>query len=97
MDLKIFNIQTINQTIKDTVKSNVSEYLKEIRPFISGCDLLKDKNNILYAGKVQAVTIDSLSSNNFFDDFEMYVDGQLVNNFNFSGSNIPYLRNVDYV
>ena len=97
VDLKIFNIQTINQTIKDTVKSNVSEYLKEIRPFISGCDLLKDKNNILYAGKVQAVTIDSLSSNNFFDDFEIYVDGQLVNNFNFSGSNIPYLRNVDYV
>ena len=97
VDIKIINLQSVTQSIKDNVKRNLLNYLKDVRPFISGCDLLSEKNNILYSGKLQAVVLDSLSSNNFYDDFEVFVDGQLENNFTFDGANIPYLRNINYV
>ena len=59
--------------------------------------MIIDAMDILYSGKLQSVVSDSLGNNNFFNEFKMFVDGQEEIKFAFSFSNIPYLRNINYV
>lgn len=96
VDVIIFGLQQNNLDIEELLRTNLKLFLKSIRPFIDGADLLKNKNDFLYAGKVQGVISDSLGGGNFFNDVKVFVDGQEINSFQFALSNIPYLRDVTY-
>lgn len=97
VDVTIHGMQHNNIEIQTLIQNNLKLFLKEVRPFIYGADLLRNRNDILYSGKLQNVVSDSLGNNNFFNDFKMFVDGQEEVKFTFSFSNIPYLRNINYV
>lgn len=96
VDITIIGLQEVNLEIKQLLRNNIYLFLQEIRPFIDGADLLRNKNDILYSGKVQSIVSDSLGGGNFFSDLKTFVDGQEIQNFKFSLSNIPYLRDVNY-
>ena len=67
-----------------------------MRPFISGADLRRNKNDILYSGRVQSVVTDVLSNGNYFNVLDMNVDGNAEVSYEFTLGNIPYLRTLTY-
>ena len=97
VDITISGLRQNNIEIQNLIKTNIELFLKEVRPFVYGADLMRNRNDILYSGKVQNIVTDSLGNNNFYDDFIMSVDGQIELKFMFSFANIPYLRNINYV
>jgi uncharacterized phage protein gp47/JayE len=97
VDVEITGLFDSSQSVKDVIESSITDMLYDVRPFISGADLLRNKNNILYSGKVQSVVTDSLSNGNFFNQLVLSVDGNAVVFYDFDLGNIPYLRNLTYV
>lgn len=96
VDVTILGLQGSNIDLQNLVRTNLNLFLKNIRPFVDGADLMKNKNDFLYSGKIQSVISDSLGNENFFTDLKVFVDGQEITSFQFSLSNIPYLRNVEF-
>lgn len=97
VDVEISGLNDASQPVKDVIESSVIDMLYDVRPFISGADLLRNKNNVLYSGKIQSVITDSLANGNFFNQLELFVDGNSVVFYEFDLGNIPYLRNLTYV
>lgn len=94
VDVTILSISENSASITSSIKSNLDTFLKTVRPYISGADLARNKNDVLYSARLQSVVTDVLDASNFFTSFEMRVNGVLLNSFQFGGANIPYLRNL---
>lgn len=96
VDIVITSLQVNTSTVRDNISANVSTYLYGVRPYISGSDLPRDKNDVLSAVKLQSVVNDTIGTANTFLAFTMSVNGVAVNVFTYTLANIPYLRNVTY-
>lgn len=96
VDVTISGLNDSSQAVKDVIESALIDMLYEVRPYISGADLLRNKNNILYSGRVQSVVTDALANGNFFNQLNLIVDGNSVVSYEFDLGNIPYLRNLTY-
>lgn len=94
VDVEITGMNVFNQSIYNVVKSNLVTYVRTVRPFIDGAMLLRDRNDFLYDGKLQAEAADSLNAGNFFANLQMEVDGNEESQFQFTNGNIPYLRTL---
>lgn len=81
---------------KSSLFKGLSEYIDKVRPFIQGADLDRNKNDILSSGQLQGVALDNISKSNYFNDFTMYVDGNIETQFKFSRANIPVLQEIIY-
>ena len=97
IDVDITGLNENTTEIQDAIFKNLNEYIRNVRPFIAGADLLRNKNDVLYDFKLSAVVTDVISSSNFFNGFIMKVNGVGQNSFLFSRENIPYLRDVNYL
>jgi uncharacterized phage protein gp47/JayE len=78
-----------------TIKAALEEMVYDIRPFIAGADdpndIQKDK---LYISDVYNVVREVIGGSNTFDDIEMTVDGDIVNQYRFLNGDIPYIDQV---
>jgi hypothetical protein len=83
--------------IRDLIKNNIESFLYDVRPFISGADLRRNKNDILYSGQVQSVVTDSLVNGNFFNTLTLTVDGNVEVSYEFTLGSIPYLQTLNFV
>jgi uncharacterized phage protein gp47/JayE len=97
VDIAIAGLNDDSQSVKDAIESSINEFLYDVRPFISGADLRRNKNDVLYSGKVQSVVTDVLTNGNFFNVLTLFVDGNEVVSYEYTLGNIPYLRNLNYV
>jgi len=97
VDVDITNLEDDSTSVRTSIESNLKEYLRTVRPYIDGADLSRNKNDILYAARLQSVVTDVLQSSNFFTDFSMKVSGVASSSVEFSRADIPYLRNVNYL
>jgi uncharacterized phage protein gp47/JayE len=97
IELNITGLEDNTPAIRSAIETNLIEYLLNIRPFVDGADLLRNKNDILYAARLQGVITDVLEPDNFFNDFSLLVDGVTQTSFIFSRENIPQLTNVNYL
>lgn len=97
VDITISGLNDGSASVQDTIESSVIDFLYDVRPFISGADLRRNRNDVLYSGKVQSVVTDSLVNGNFFNDLTLYVDGNAVTSYEFTLGNIPYLRDLNFV
>ncbi|APZ82861.1 hypothetical protein [Flavobacterium phage FL-1] len=97
VDIIISGLNDSSTSVQDAIRSSVIDFLYDVRPFISGADLRRNKNDILYAGKVQSVVTESLINGNFFNTLDLQVDGNSVTSYEFNLGNIPYLRNLTFV
>ena len=97
VDVVITGLQDDATLVRDTIRSAVNSLVYDVRPFLSGADLRRNKNDILYSGKVQSIVTDVLSNGNFFNFLEVSVDGNVIVSYEFTLGNIPYLRNLTYL
>lgn len=94
VDVEIIGLTNNSATITAAISANITAFLRTVRPFISGADLLRNKNDILYSARLQSVVTDVLDPENFYQDFIMSVNGVPETNVQFSLGNIPYLRDL---
>jgi len=92
VDVTITGLNDSSSSVQATILSVLTDMLYNVRPFIAGADLQRNKNDILYSGKMQGVVTESLTNGNYFTNLEMLVDGVAENNYQFDLGNIPYLR-----
>lgn len=97
IDITITGLSDSSIAVQDTIKASLKDFLYNVRPFISGADLRRNKNDILYYGKVQSVVTESLTNGNFFNVLVMEVDGNAEVSYEFDLGNIPYLRNLTFL
>lgn len=96
VDVEIFGLIDDSLSVRESIESNIKEYLYNIRPYIAGADLPRDKNDILYSARLQSVVTDILESSNYFTSLDMQVNGISVLNYEFNLGFIPYLRNLNF-
>lgn len=94
VDVTISGLSENSAAITSSIQTNIEAFLRNVRPFIDGADLLRNKNDFLYSGRLQSVVTDVLDPDNFFQSFTMAVNGVPVNTTQFSLGNIPYLRDL---
>lgn len=97
VDVDIIALNDDSTSVRDSIRSNIELYLYDIRPYISGADLPRDKNDILYMARLQSVVTDVLDSANYFDSLNMQVSGVGTNSYEFNLGFIPYLRNLNFL
>lgn len=96
VDITITGLVDSSPVVQSAIETNVIDFLYDIRPYIAGSDLIRDKNDILYSGRLQSVVTDSLENSNYFNDFVMEVNGVELLSFEFNLGFIPYLRNLNF-
>ena len=94
VDVTIEGLFDNTSTIQQTIQNNIENFLYRVRPFIDGADLRRNKNDILYSGKLQGVVTDSLTNGNYFNTLTMEVDGSSAVFYEFDLGFVPYLRNI---
>lgn len=94
VDVTITGLNDDSASVQTAIESSLIDLIYDVRPFIDGADLLRNKNDILYSGNVQGVVTSALINGNFFNVLELKVDGNIVTSYEFGLGNIPYLRNL---
>lgn len=84
-------------TIQSSIETSIKNYLYNVRPYVAGADLPRNKNNVFYDARLQGEVTDALSSSNFFTDFQSTVDGNPISSYEFDLGNIPYLTALNFV
>lgn len=97
VDITITGLNDNSSSVQATIQASLTNMLYKIRPFIAGADLQRNKNDILYYGKLQSIVTESLTNGNFFNNLDMYVDGNAEVSYEFTLGNIPYLRNLTFL
>ena len=96
VDITITGLSQDTTAIRNAIRSNAENYLYDIRPYIAGADLPRNKKDFLYLFGIQGVVADVLDNGNFFTGFTMDVNGVSETSYQFDLGNIPYLRDVIY-
>lgn len=96
VDVEIVGLDNQSQEEKDNIEEALKIFLNDIRPFIDGADLERNKNDILYNAQVQAAVSDSISAGNFFSNLIVQVAGVVTPAHTFDQGRIPFLRNLIY-
>lgn len=94
VDVTINGLVDASPSVQSSIMENIKTFLYDVRPYVAGADLPRDKNDILYSAKLQSVVTDVLDSSNFFNTLEMEVNGVTVLSYEFNLGFIPYLRNL---
>lgn len=97
VSITITGLNDSSDSVKTAIESSIKDFLYEVRPFIAGADLRRNRNDILYSGKVQSVVTEALINGNFFNTLELLVDGNAVTSYQFALGNIPDLTTINYV
>ncbi len=79
-----------------TLEDALTEAIAQIRPFITGADILSEKNDTLGINNIINVALTALPGL-FFDDVTMTVAGTPETSYTFNNGNIPHLDSVNYV
>jgi len=96
VDVTINGLIDSGASVQSAIEENIKTFLYDVRPYVSGADLPRDKNDILYQARLQSVVTDVLDSSNFFNTLIMEVNGVEVLSSEFNLGFIPYLRNLTF-
>lgn len=94
VDITITGLSDASSSVQASIENALVDMLYKVRPFISGADLQRNKNDILYYGKVQSVVTESLTNGNFFNNLTLEVDGNAEVSFEFTLANVPFLNSL---
>src|SRR5690606_6709288 len=97
VDITIHGLIKTSLQIENDIFNNLENYLYTVRPFISGGQLNRDKNDILNASRIANEVNNSIPNDNYFNDITFTVNGIAYQNFLFNFGKIPYLNSVSYV
>lgn len=97
VEVDIYQLSERTTTIETAIFENLKSYIRNIRPYIDGGDLARDKNDVLIVARLQGVVSDVVGTSNSFNDFVMKVNGVPQTSSLFDGGTIPYLNAVNYI
>jgi len=96
VDVEIVGLIDNSQDVKDKINEVLKDFLYDIRPYIAGADLARDRKDTLYNAQVQAAISDALTSGNYFSNLIVFVEGISIDTYIFDKGNIPQFRDVTY-
>lgn len=96
VDVIISGLNVSTDEIKAVIQSSIESMLYNIRPFIAGADLLRNKNDILYYGQMSSTVTESLTNGNFFNNLDVNVEGNAIVSYQFDLGNIPFLNSITF-
>lgn len=96
IDIKIIGLNIRTLAIEQSIFDSISAYLRDIRPFIDGGMLLRDKNDILNIARISNVVNDSIDVDNYFLDLKMFINDAPYDFYTFGLGRIPKLNGVSY-
>lgn len=96
VDVIVTGLSENTTQIQDSIRNAMKGFIYDVRPYIAGADLARNKNNILYEVRLQSEASDVLESSNSFTGFTMLVNGVASTSYQFDLGNIPFLNNVTF-
>lgn len=96
IDIEIVGLNINTLSIQNSIFSSIEAYLRNIRPFIDGGQLLRDKNDVLNIARLTNVVSDTIDVDNYFLDLKMFVDGAPYEIYTFGLGRIPKLNGITY-
>lgn len=96
IDIEIIGLNIRTLAIEQSIFSSIESYLRNIRPFIDGGMLLREKNDVLNVARLTNAVGDSIDIDNYFLDLKMFVDGAPYDFYTFGLGRIPKLNGVNY-
>lgn len=96
IDIQIIGLNINSLSIQNSIFQTLEAYLRNIRPFIDGGQLLRDKNDVLNIARLTNVVSDAIDVDNYFLDLKMSVDGAPYDVYTFGLGRIPKLNTVSY-
>lgn len=96
VDIVVNSFSAITADIQALILSAMQTEVDLIRPFVSGADILSDKNDTLDTNKIIA-TILNARPGSVFGAVQLYVDSVLTSSYTFTNGDIPHLNSITYV
>jgi uncharacterized phage protein gp47/JayE len=85
-----------DESIAASLRTSIENLLYDIRPFVAGADLEKNKNDILTIGQIIAEVISVIEGTGItYTTLTMDVDSVTVNTYQFLNGDYPYLRFIN--
>jgi uncharacterized phage protein gp47/JayE len=82
---------------KETLIQNaLKNYFSEIRPFLSGVDVVGEKIDTVTLNNISSVVLDAVPGS-IFDTPQLDVDGNIVPSYQFEDGDIPFLNPIIYI
>lgn len=97
LDIVVHDLYIDTSSERNSIESGLEQYVKDLRPFIYGAELNRDKNDLLNKAKISNVITEAISSDNYFQDIQIFLNGNSIDNYFFENGNIPFVNSVSYV
>lgn len=95
IDIEINGFIGLNTASETAIYNSIESSVNAIRPFVSGADVLEEKNDILDVNKIISAIL-TAKPGSVFGTVVLKVDGSPVPSFTFTNGDIPYLNSVTY-
>lgn len=94
IDITIADYVGLTATIEDSINAALEELISEIRPFVSGADVLAERNDVLSTNNIIAAILSAVPGSQF-GAVSLYVDGVLQSGSKtFTDGDIPNFRTL---
>jgi len=93
--IKIVGFQDLTAEIETIIFNALKEQIDLIRPFVSGADILSEKNDILNTNKIISIILNARPGS-IFTNVILKIDNVDLPTYQFINGNIPYLDTVSY-
>jgi len=95
VDITITGYSGLTSDIENAIDAALKSEISKIRPFVAGCDVLADRNDIIDLNKIAYMIISAVNGS-IFMSVSMTVDGSTVSSYQFSFGVIPYYNSVTF-
>jgi uncharacterized phage protein gp47/JayE len=95
--IQIIGYQGLTTEVETTILDTLTAYMKTVRPFIAGADILEKRNDILTSNKLGSQIINASPEGAFFANVTFTVNGSAQTQYQFLGGIIPYLDSISYI
>lgn len=96
VDIDIVGFVGITAAIQAAILDEISSKVSLIRPFISGADVLEEKNDIIDTNKIISMIL-AVRPGSVFTSIILTVNAVPVSTYTFENGDIPYLNSINYV
>lgn len=96
VDIQITGFVGITPEIETLLENALISELSNIRPFVSGIDVLSEKNDIFDVNRIISVIL-SARPGSVFGAVQLTVDGNIVSTFTFQNGDIPKFNSLTFV
>ncbi len=98
VDIEVVGFIGLTPELEVLINSAIFNMLADIRPFVSGADILENKNDVLSINKIIFEIQSVIPDSTFFSSINLNIDGNpIATSFTFIEDKIPFLNSLTYV